>query len=183
MIKVNGTKIRVFLAAALILLIQARCLRAETASWKELKSEGDKFLKIGRTEAAIGKYKEALALHPESADAWFNLAIACYTQRDAKNAAQALEKLTSLKPEDAEAYYNLGCLYLYDERTEEAKHCFLKAKSAATGSSPFLQLSTRGLEFAESLDDSPSQGLILYLLQLNLATALPLQSTDERLRA
>lgn len=175
--------IKNLLAVIVLLLIQTPFLGAETVSWQALKSEGDKFLKVGQTEAAIGKYQEALAIHPEAADAWFNLAIACYAQRDLENALRALERLTSLKPADAEAFYNLGCLYLYEGRTEDAKHCFLKVKTESTRTSPFLELSTRGLEFAESLDDSPSQGLLLYLLRINLATALPLQSTDERLRS
>lgn len=166
-----------------ILLIQTPFLRAETVSWQTLKNEGDQFLKKGLSEAAAGKYKAALSINPACANAWFNLAIASYASRNTESTIAALEQLTSLKPDDTEAFYNLGCLYLYCGRMKEAKQCFLKVKTGAPQKSPFVDLGKRGLEFAESLDDSPSQGLILYLLGFSPATALPLQSADDRLRA
>ena len=175
--------IKNLLVFIMILLIQTPVLRAETVSWQALKSEGDQFLRKGLSEAAAGKYKAALSINPGCADAWFNLAIASYALGDAENTIRALEQLTSLKPDDAEAFYNLGCLYLYCGRIEEAKQCFRKVKTSSPEGYSFLDLSKRGLEFAESLNDSPSQGLILYLLGFSPATALPLQSTDDRLRA
>lgn len=171
------------LALIILLLIQTPVLKAETVSWQALKSQGDQFLKKGLSETAAGKYKAALSINPRFADAWFNLAIASYALGDTKNTIRALEQLILLKPDDAEAFYNLGCLYFYCGRIEEAKQYFRKVSTSAPEGSSFLDLGKRGLEFAESLNDSPSQGLILYLLSRSPATALPLQSTDDRLRA
>ncbi|GEM_PF-5780584 len=171
------------LIAVLLFLFHASLVQAAPEKWLCHKTAGDHYLRSGKISNAVLEYKQALALYPDSPETWFNLAIACYRGQDLGGAVRTLEKAAALKPEDAEALYNLGCLCLYDGRTEQARNYFEKAKTVAQNDSYFLPLITRGLEFTEHLQDSPSQGLVLYLLNHGLASALPFQEPDNGFRA
>lgn len=172
---------KVFCLLLTISLIPGATLQAATPEWQRHKITGDYLLKTGQPVLAAHEYRKALNLNSQASDIYFNLAIACYANRDLGGAIAALESLTILEPADIEAFYNLGCLYLYDERIEQAKKYFKKAKSISSNDSLFVPLIAQGLEFAEELFQSPSQGLMLYLLNHGLASALPFQEPDKGL--
>ncbi len=114
------------------------------------KKEGDRLLKMGNVEDAIIAYRKALAIDPSLANAWFNLAIACYNKRDLDGAASALETLIQYSPSDTEALYNLGCLHLYRGDLAQGRKYFIKAmvrercKATPSALSPLI---TKAMEF------------------------------------
>jgi len=98
-------------------------------SFAEYKETGDNYLRSGESALAVGEYKKALELNPNSTAVCFNLAIAHYKERNLKETISTLEKLVQLDPSDTEAYYNLGCLKLYQKNFEAACNYFQKAQA------------------------------------------------------
>ena len=131
------------------------------------KQEGDRLLHQGETQEAIRAYQKALAQNRKLAPAWFNMAIAFYTQRDVDRAAFALRRLVSLQPRDSEAHYNLGCLNLYRGNIHEARKEFEKARRSLPGESFLAEQIDRAFLFLELFENSSAlqQRKILQMLQ------------------
>lgn len=81
----------------------------------------------GDAMAALGYYKRALELDPESADACNNLGIALRTLGRFAEADVALRQAIRLRPDSASAYINLGIVLRSLGRMDEATKAFRKA--------------------------------------------------------
>lgn len=132
------------------------------------KAAADRLLARGRAERAALEYRKALALHPASTAAYFNLAIAEYQLKNLDGAAWALERLLEIDSEDVEALYNLGCLELYRQDLQKAEIYFKKAREYCERDPRFFPLIDQGLGFLDELEGSSSQGLVLLALQKGL---------------
>jgi Flp pilus assembly protein TadD len=82
----------------------------------------------GRADAAIEKYREALALDPGLAIAWNALSMALRQQGHLDTAVEAAQKLIELEPEDPLSHANLSILYQMKGMIAEAED----AKARAT---------------------------------------------------
>jgi protein O-mannosyl-transferase len=85
------------------------------------------FSKDGRTNEAIGQYREALRLNPEDADTHYNLANALYRQGSVAEAIGEYQENLRLKPDDAGGHNNLGIALFRAGRREEAVAAFQEA--------------------------------------------------------
>src|SRR6476660_2404966 len=81
-------------------------------------------LKQGKTEQAIVLFRKALALNPQSQDARFNLALACF---HAKQYQESLAVVSSGSGHRAEDYALMGSNYRELEKFDEAIACLRKA--------------------------------------------------------
>jgi Flp pilus assembly protein TadD len=90
--------------------------------------EGFQHFVDGAVEAAIDKYREALALDPGLAIAWNALSMALRQQRDLDGAVEAAKKLIELEPDDPLSHANLSILYQMKGMIAEAEDA--KAQAA-----------------------------------------------------
>ncbi len=141
------------------------------------KISADKDLRTGRTQASIEGYEKALALNPGLEAAYFNLAIAHYTERNIPQAADALEKLLRISPNDAEAHYNLACLQIYQQDVSNATGRLEHALKCCQPNSPLWEQIAGCLTFVKQLKtlDPPAQAAVFALLQKGL-DPMPLPS-------
>lgn len=73
----------------------------------------------GASEEAIKLYQKAIALTPQDADLYYNLALEYLKTNQFGKAGESFKKVLRLNPKDKNAYYNLGVLYesyLQDKR-------------------------------------------------------------------
>ncbi|MBI4549411.1 MAG: tetratricopeptide repeat protein [Candidatus Omnitrophica bacterium] len=172
MIKREVNSPLIWITAIFLLFSLSGTARADERmpEWLCQKRAGDTCLRAGNAADAVGAYRAALRLNPESAETWFNLAIAHYSQKDISSAAGALENLLRLDPEDAEARYNLACLLVYLGDKEGAFRNFESARNKVDFNSALSKYIEQGLEFLRQLEEAtPSaQDLILFLLAQGL---------------
>ena len=71
---------------------------------------GNTYRDIGKNEEAIILYKKAIAINPNLAETYYNLA-SIYCDIDKKEAIVLYKKAIAINPDLAEAYYNLGSIY------------------------------------------------------------------------
>ena len=84
-------------------------------------------LKKGDSRAAAGYFENTVALRPDQAAAYVELA-KLYSSWHASDQAQACyEMALKLVPEIAELHNNLGLIHLDQGRLPEAEHCFERA--------------------------------------------------------
>jgi tetratricopeptide (TPR) repeat protein len=95
--------------------------------WREL---GDRLHMAGQLEEAAGAYAEALALGPDSAECFYNLAVTRMRQNRLPEAAVAFEQALGRKPDYAEAHLNLGNVRRACGRPKEATRCYREAVRA-----------------------------------------------------
>lgn len=166
----NANKVMRYLICSLAILTVY-----PSSGWSKVASKatdskilGDHYLRDGKTSSAISEYQKALKINPKSGAAYFNLAIAFYTERNIDGAISALEEVVKLDPSDIEARYNLACLKLYQRKIDNAKIHFEKAKECCPQNSSFIPLIQQGLDFVNDLEktDSSTQALALFLMQL-----------------
>jgi serine/threonine protein kinase/tetratricopeptide (TPR) repeat protein len=69
---------------------------------------------------AIGYYRAALALRPESPSVWHNLGLALYDNGELAEAVTALQRAIAFKPDYAEAHNSLGTAFHDAARPDEA---------------------------------------------------------------
>jgi serine/threonine-protein kinase len=69
---------------------------------------GDALAKAGNWDGAIGEYRQAISLQPNSAEAYKGLALVLAQKRDWNGEIAAMSHAIRLKPDDAEEYENLG---------------------------------------------------------------------------
>jgi Flp pilus assembly protein TadD len=103
-----------FLAFALLL---AGC----TPAGPRALLQGRRLLDEGRYAKAIEKFKLATSLLATNAQAWNYLGVAYHRAGDATNAAQAYQQALKFNRDLVEAHFNLGCLWLEQNRLENAK--------------------------------------------------------------
>jgi len=98
--------------------------------------EGFQHFVDGREDAAVEKYREALAIDPGLSIAWNALSMALRQQGDLDGAVEAAQKLIELEPDDPLSYANLSILYQMKGMITEAED----AKARATQ----LEMKARG---------------------------------------
>ena len=88
---------------------------------RALYKEGFLLFAEGDANAAVAKYREALALDPELAIAWNALSIALKQLGDLDAALEAAQRLIAIEPEDALSHTNLSILYQMKGMIPEAE--------------------------------------------------------------
>lgn len=98
--------------------------------------EGFRLFANDQSDAALEKYREALALDPNLAIAWNALSVALRQRGDLDGAVEAGRKLVELEPGDPLSHTNLSILYqmkgMIDEAENEKAHAMqleMKARS------------------------------------------------------
>ncbi len=124
----------------------------------ERKLEADSLLCAGKHRQAEMAYAKALRLDNTMVNAWFNLAIARYAQRDLPGAKSALESLLSIAPQDSEALYDLACLQLYEGDIETAARHLDKARDCACSSPSLLARIHQAQTFLNNLSNHVPAG-------------------------
>lgn len=104
---------------------------AKAAELKKAFDEGVQASRAGNHDAAIEKFRAALALAPTCFDCHFNIGVAHMAKKDEKAAEAAWKQALEVKADYAEAMNALSTLYNNQKRFEEA--AAMSAKAAATG--------------------------------------------------
>jgi len=87
----------------------------------EIYREGFRLFADDQTDAAIGKYREAIALDENLAIAWNALSMALRQQGDLDGAVAAGRKLAAIEPDDPLSHTNLSILYQMQGLIDEAE--------------------------------------------------------------
>ena len=93
----------------------------------ELLNKGAALLGSGKVDAAIGFFKKAVAVNPNLAAAYFDLALAYQQKGDTPKIMANLKKAIALKPADYEALNLLGHYYNTQKKLDLAQSAFEKA--------------------------------------------------------
>jgi len=83
--------------------------------------EGFQLFTEGQVDAAVAKYREAIAIDPRLAIAWNAVSIALRQQGDLDGAIAAAEKLIELEPDDPLSHTNLSILLQMNGLIPEAE--------------------------------------------------------------
>jgi tetratricopeptide (TPR) repeat protein len=92
-----------------------------------LHTEGNLRAARGDFEGAIELYRQAVALFPDYAVAYYNMGVACSSAKRHEEAAEAYSEAIRLKPDFAAAYTGRGDSRVALERAEEAVGDYSKA--------------------------------------------------------
>lgn len=102
---------------------------------------GIAFLEMKMHEEAVREFKRALELEPDSIEARFYLAIACYRLNRLAEAAGYLLKLSEVLPEKGAVLNNLGLVHERLGDFDNARDFFWKAAQAGdSGSTPLVNI-------------------------------------------
>ena len=82
---------------------------------------GERLLNEGQYPEAVEQLKQAVQLQSTNALAWNYLGLACHYAGDMTNAVQAYQQALKLNRDLVETHFNLGCLWLEQNRLENAK--------------------------------------------------------------
>jgi tetratricopeptide (TPR) repeat protein len=107
---------------------------AKAAELKKAFDEGVQASRSGNHDAAIEKFRAALALAPTCFDCHFNIGVAHMAKKDEKAAEAAWKQALEVKADYAEAMNALSTLYNNQKRFDEAAAMSAKAASASGGS-------------------------------------------------
>ncbi|MGC9396631.1 MAG: tetratricopeptide repeat protein, partial [Anaerolineae bacterium] len=84
-----------------------------------LRNFGDAYRAAENYDAAMDTYRQALALEPDNANAWYSVASIAHGQNEWETAKEAYLKVIELAPDYAWSYHNLGRIHArfgdYDE--------------------------------------------------------------------
>jgi tetratricopeptide (TPR) repeat protein len=145
----SGKNLIIFVAAAMLL---SAC---SPSGVRDLK-QGTKLLEEGSVAAAIQKLRTAtVLLGGTNAQAYNYLGVACHQAGQFADAQKAYERALALNPNLVEVRYNLGCLWLSQNKLEQAKGEFtaftLRRGNSAEGWQQLgtVQLRLRDLSGAE----------------------------------
>jgi tetratricopeptide (TPR) repeat protein len=120
----------------------------KAAELKKVFGEGVDASRSGNHDAAIEKFRAALALAPSCFDCHFNIGVAYMAKKDEKAAEAAWKQALEVKADYAEAMNALSTLYNNQKRFDEAAAMSAKAASAGGG--------------AANADATFNQGIILW---------------------
>jgi tetratricopeptide (TPR) repeat protein len=120
----------------------------KAAELKKAFEEGVQASRSGNHDAAIEKFRGALALAPTCFDCHFNIGVAYMAKKDEKAAEAAWKQALEVKADYAEAMNALSTLYNNQKRFDEAAAMSAKAASAGGG--------------AGNADATFNQGIILW---------------------
>jgi tetratricopeptide (TPR) repeat protein len=121
---------------------------AKAAELKKAFDEGVQASRAGNHDAAIEKFRAALALAPGCFDCHFNIGVAYMAKKDEKAAEAAWKQAIEVKADYAEAMNALSTLYNNQKRFDEASAMSAKAAAASGG--------------AGNADATFNQGIILW---------------------
>jgi tetratricopeptide (TPR) repeat protein len=85
----------------------------------------------GDYDAAIGKFQQILALHPEHFDAQLSVAMSYYRKGDFVKAIEEGHKAEKLKPNEQLVHTNLSLFYMKSGDKKTAEHHGLQARIAS----------------------------------------------------
>ncbi len=94
----------------------------------ELYDEAVDCVAEGQLDAAISKYKEAVALDPSFADAWEGLSMALADKQLWAEAIEAAKKVVELTPDEQLGYTNVSRIYQRAGNVPEAEAWAAKAR-------------------------------------------------------
>ena len=97
-------------------------------SSEELYDEAIDCVAEGNLDAAIGKYREAVALDPDFADAWEGLSMALADKELWDDALAAAKKVVELTPDEQLGYTNVSRIYQRAGNVPEAEAWAAKAR-------------------------------------------------------
>ncbi len=98
-----------------------------TSDAKRVYKEGFALFARGEVDAAIERYREALAIDGELAIAWNGLSMALAKRGDLEAAVEAAEKLIELEPEDPLSHTNLSRILMQKGEITAAEDAKAKA--------------------------------------------------------
>jgi len=111
------------------------------ASYAEAQLDtGIALTEMGRWEEGVAAYRRAIALPALNVPhiAYQNLGLALYHLKRYREAEEALRFAINLEPKLEGAYYNLGLVFVAEDRKDEARMVFRRARELAP-ESPFGQ--------------------------------------------
>jgi tetratricopeptide (TPR) repeat protein len=103
------------------LLVLAIVVAGCTPAGPRALLRGQRLLDGGHFPEAIEEFKLATSLLATNAQAWNYLGLAYHRAGDATNAVQAYQQALKLNRDLVETHFNLGCLWLEQNRLENAK--------------------------------------------------------------
>ncbi len=90
-------------------------------------NKGNLALNNKNTKDAITDYEKAITKESEHAEAFSNLAVACYRQGDTQKSVENMEKAVQLLSGSADMWFNMGFCYKYSNMFEKAAGAYQKA--------------------------------------------------------
>jgi Tfp pilus assembly protein PilF len=147
----NDTKVSLGRVSELTIVLVPSTVANDAAKAAELKKafdEGVQASRAGNHDAAIEKFRAALALAPGCFDCHFNIGVAYMAKKDDKAAEAAWKQAIEVKADYAEAMNALSTLYNNQKRFDEASAMSAKAAAASGG--------------AGNADATFNQGIILW---------------------
>lgn len=99
----------------------------ESSDAKSTYKEGFSLFVKGDVDAAIARYRDAIAADPELAIAWNGLSMALARKGDLEAAVEAAEQLVALEPDDPLSHTNLSRILMQKGMIPEAEDARAKA--------------------------------------------------------
>ena len=130
----NDTKVSLGRVSEMVIVLVPSTAANDAAKAAELKKafdEGVQASRAGNHDAAIEKFRAAVALAPSCFDCHFNIGVAHMAKKDEKAAEAAWKQALEVKADYAEALNALSTLYNNQKRFDEA--AAMGAKAAAAG--------------------------------------------------
>ncbi len=97
-------------------------------SSEDLFNEAVDYVADGDLDAAIAKYRAALELDPQFADAWEGLSMALADQENWDDAIAAAKKVVEITPDEQLAYTNISRIYQRSGNVPDAEGWAAKAR-------------------------------------------------------
>ena len=110
----------------------------------ELFEDATGDIALGDLEAAIGKYRQCVALDPQYFDAWHALGMALMKAGHFAEAIAAGLRAVDLNPNDQLAWSSLSLFYVRNSQIPEAEAAGAKAKVISGGGKIRKDAETRG---------------------------------------
>jgi tetratricopeptide (TPR) repeat protein len=82
----------------------------------------------GKVDDAVSKYRQALEVDPNFADAWEGLSMALADQEQWEEAIEAAKKVVDIAPDEQLGYTNLSRIYQRAGKVPEAEEWAAKAR-------------------------------------------------------
>ncbi len=94
---------------------------------KEALKGKDKNQNLAFQKAAFSHFRKAIELYPTYGDAYGQLGLAYYRQKQPKEALENYEKALRYDPLDSKTYSNMGVIYFENKNLKKAEEVYLKA--------------------------------------------------------
>jgi tetratricopeptide (TPR) repeat protein len=117
--------------------------KAKAALSQMLTNEGNCYLKLGKSDAAIARFEKAAALAPNPGMAYFNLCATQYNMGKMDAAVAACEKSIAADPTRADAYFIRGSA-LYGNGSLDKQNKFIVPPGTVEALNKYLELAPNG---------------------------------------